>query len=511
MDQRRGLLRALLGMAALAAFALVIVWLYKAHNTIPSSSAGAAASAPRATPTLPGPPEASPPVVDTVTEAPPPTAMALPSQLGSPLATATAIPSVAPTATAGDADGPLVIEGYGDFPRMAVTAPFGDQGGLALYLVEGSSAVRVAEMPDLNFGSTTVRSVLSPSGAQLAACFYSDKVDLFNLGTGERHTVAELPGTKYAEGSLEGWARETLESVTWWDEEHVVYTKVRWMERRVEGYEGEAWLASTDGSEQQLLARGRFVRVLGVSADATELYVIRRVPGREELGIEGFGVLDLASGEVRPLWPEGSTSDLVHNDFRLVSTADGLRVSFVQYRRIFGRSEESPTIWLGDPETGEAKLIATVGEVFEGSRGYYAPFGVTFGPEPSEEIAYMNGGREGSPVTLWVTSLETGISRKLATLDASTDWITMSPLTWVGGYLVVRDGTAFSLYSLSGDLAGEIDLAREGGSATRRSAADAVVELPVPPTCTRCTATSWFDGGWSCGPFQHGHGAGVLW
>ena len=217
MSRFRNLVTTLLGLAVLAVLALVIVWLYKAQGALPASSAGAVASAPRATPTLPGPPEAGPPVVDTVTEAPPPTALALPPQLGSPLATATAIPSVAPTATAGDADGPLVMEGYGDFPRMAVIAPFGDQAGLALYLVEGSSAIRLAEMPDLNSGSTTVRSVLSPSGAQLAACFRSSskaahRVDVFDLKTGERRTIADAPATKYpiaprAAGSESRWSR----------------------------------------------------------------------------------------------------------------------------------------------------------------------------------------------------------------------------------------------------------------------------------------------------------------
>ena len=88
--------------------------------------------------------------------------------------------------------------------------------------------------------------------------------------------------------------------MTWWDEEHVVYTKVRWMERQVEGYEGEAWLAPTDGSEQQLLARGRFVRVLGVSADRARLYVTRLVPGQVAWRMEGF------AGRYRlGVWPCG--------------------------------------------------------------------------------------------------------------------------------------------------------------------------------------------------------------
>jgi|GEM_PF-3790388 len=268
-------------------------------------------------------------------------------------------------------------------------------------------------------------------------------------------------------------------------------------------YEGEAWLAPTDGSQQQLLARGRFVRVLGVSADRARLYVTRLVPGQVAWRMEGFAVVDIASGTIRPLWPAEDAPEYGYDDFRVVPRVDGeVAVSFVSRSHLVGPSMDPPVIWLGDPETGDASPVVTIGE--EGARtesfGYYAPFGVTYGPEPSGEIAYMNGGREGSPVTLWVRSLESGTARKLATLDASTYWITMSPLTWVGGYLVVRDGTAFSLYSLSGDLAGEIDLAREDGSAARRSAADAVVELPVPYVHQVHDAPQWFDGGWSCGP-----------
>ncbi len=505
MDQRRGLLRALLGMAALAAFALVIVWLYKAHNTIPSSSAGAAASAPRATPTLPGPAEAAPAVV---------TATPLPSLTESPLATPSPIAQATPTAGAGDTDGPGTAAGYGDFPRVPVVAPSWNQQGLALYLVEGASATVIVDLKEYHADSAIVHSTVSPGGSYLVLHVLdgeegTSSVHTVDLETGERWVIAGGG----ADGDDTGPAGNPWEitGAAWLDEDRLLFSRVSWPS--AEAYDaywndgvpyvvsGELWSTDVRGSEQTRLASGDLYRVVAAGDDGRSVYVTQLVPEKWEWREESLAVLDVTSGGVRAAWPAREGAVGLYYGFTAATWRDGSRrIAFVTSRGEMTSATVPPQVWLGDPDGGTAELMWTADESRAGGasdRSYVIPTQLMWSPETPDRLAVL--ARDGVQLGLWVVDRQTDEALRILDVEADAEGYASAELVaWTDRGIVMRDWARIRLLSEEGEVLGEIRLTDAAPS--RASSADAKADWPVPLVHQIYDVPEWFNGGWACGP-----------
>jgi hypothetical protein len=58
----------------------------------------------------------------------------------------------------------LVVQGYGDFPRLPVVAPGADGSTLALYLVEDDTATQLTTLEGTRAGINRADAYLSPDG-----------------------------------------------------------------------------------------------------------------------------------------------------------------------------------------------------------------------------------------------------------------------------------------------------------------------------------------------------------
>lgn len=300
-----------------------------------------------------------------------------------------------------------VVQGYGDFPRLPIVASGADGSTLTLYLVEGDRATRLVEFDGLNVGSDSVIARLSPDGEHVAILLLdswdgASTLEVVNVEDSGRLTLDQGRGDLTPE---RGAAHETISGLAWLDDRHILYSKtISPGAEETDGSQlrGEIWLTNLTGAERRRLAEAPIYRVLGASPDGEWVYCICDPQQEGYLG-DGFCALDLASGAIRLLWPradlsmQGSSSaNGAFFGFRLVTMPDGTqRVAFVgSDARSVARSEP-PDVWLGDPESGEARIIWTVsqGETFaDGWSVYDVPVDFLWSPRSEFEFAYLGDG-----------------------------------------------------------------------------------------------------------------------
>ncbi|NPV09226.1 MAG: hypothetical protein HPY83_14870 [Anaerolineae bacterium] len=397
---------------------------------------------------------------------------------------------------------PRVFEGYGEFPRIATIAPSGDEGALGLYLVDGDSARLLLDMPDLNWGAATFSSQLSPDGRHLAACFRGgdtapSQMDLFDLEAGSRTTITRGAGELQAETEPEGRAYEEVTSVAWLDDAHLLYSKVTWSASPVE--RGEVWVSSLDGENQKLLGTGYISRVLGASPDGQTIYVTRFIPGEWDWQEEGFALLDVASGQVRYLWPKEDRSTEAHYSFELVRLPDGSRkLLFATGQRVSTAVAEPPVIWVADPETEQAEqaLVVSQGRDQGKSTAYDLPRQFLWSPVSSDEFLYLADGAGLGGI--WTVDLATHTSSPVPGTESLGD-MAGRILAWAPEGIVTKDAETLRLLSETGEPIGEIVLG-DSAPLTSQGIADAKVNWPVPFIHQMNDVPEWFNGGWSCGP-----------
>lgn len=286
MNKMRNLISVLLGLLVLAALAGC------------SGQEPAYSDSPVQTPT------SQPTETATSTPTPPLTATPYPTEVP------TSVPTPLPTVEVGGGG-----QGLGNFPRLAVVAPAAGGTTLALYLTEGDQATQLLVLEGTHTNNDRIETRLSPDGQHLVYLLLKGEgasvLEVVNTRDSQGTTIAEGAGDLAPE---KGAAHEKLTSFAWMDAEHILYSVVtvgssEEHEARREATEpppvqGEIWRSSLDGREQVQLTTGFVSRVLGASPDGKRIYFLRFIPESWWLTpLEGFSVVDLASGATRNLWP----------------------------------------------------------------------------------------------------------------------------------------------------------------------------------------------------------------
>jgi hypothetical protein len=368
-----------------------------------------------------------------------------------------------------------VVQGYGDFPRLPVVAPAADGTTLALYLVKGETATQLATLEGTRTGSNRADAYLSPDGQYVVYLrtegeYMRRVLEVADTQEDRRMVIAEGAKGVHQRGA----GSETLTSVAWMDAEHILYSKVRWpsSEEREASWEaetplpveGEVWMSSVDGKEQRLLASGRIYQVLGASSEGKALYVTRLMPGHEMNREEGFALVDTESGEMTDLWPEEEQGVKRYLNFKLVVLPDGSRrLLFVTRDWGDSAATQPPVIWVGDPESGQDKVIWTIDQGKDWSKGekrgtiYDTPRNFLWSPRSEYELIYLAGDVLGG---VWHVDLETGKAEPLGQVE-SLGKTGLRLLAWASEGIVIQSQDVIWLLDEWGEVQGEIHFREE--------------------------------------------------
>jgi hypothetical protein len=109
----------------------------------------------------------------------------------------------------------LVTQGTGNFPRLPVVGPSADGTTLALYLVEGDTAVQLMTLEGTRVGTNRADAYLSPDGRYVAYLrtegqYMRPVLEVVDTKVAQRVVIAE--GLKGERGKGAAW--EELASVT---------------------------------------------------------------------------------------------------------------------------------------------------------------------------------------------------------------------------------------------------------------------------------------------------------
>ncbi len=495
MNRMRNLLTSILGLAALTALALVIVWLYRAQSVIP-----------KATVTSPVPAAGS--------AAPTPT---LPSLFDSPLPTPALLYDVSPTPEPERTPWPAVVEGSGTFPRLVVPVP-GPMGyAEALYLVEGSRARLLASL-DTVTSFRSLRPQLSPGGRQVAFVF-ADREGVSRVGMVDTHT-REYRLIDEARGELtnhKAGPTEEITSVAWIADARLAYSKIVWPGSdelaaaldRGEPWpiQDEVWSYDLDTGEKSVISSGqRVYGVLGASPDGQDLYVTRLIPDVSGDRRLGSALLHLDSGELENLWPQEEVPKETYMSIELVDLPGGSQgLAFVVVPRGEAPGSEPPVVWQGDLETLKAELIWTVtchDEPSPGSFRYVAPSRLAWSPHSARLFALQCF----APLSdeFWVVNTAEDKSDQLP-VGETPGRFAPELLAWTEeGIVIQRDGL-LQLLSPEGQLTGEMALDQKEPTSATRDITNVGVNWPVPHIHQKYDTAETFAGKLSaCGPTNGG-------
>jgi hypothetical protein len=428
-------------------------------------------------------------------------------------ATLVAMAGHLPAASATEpADAPpeqLVVEGTGDFPRVAVAAPGPDGVTLALYLVEGNKATQLATLNGSTVGTNSVQAELSPDGLHVA-CLRTvggslrPVLEVIHTETLARVTVAEGPTQAREKGAP--W--DELTSVAWMDSDNLLYVRVSWsvsvgagsasQEEMSMRADGELWVSDLDGRRQELLVAGSVYRVLGASSDTSTVYATRLIPGTEEWRDEGFAVVQRATGKMENLWPVEDGAQQRYHNFGLVNLPDGsLRVLYATSGQEQTVSTSAPVIWMGDPHTGHTDEIWVIRDGMEVSKtgvsftAYDIPGDFLWSPTSGFEFVYLADGAALGGA--WRVDLSANESHRLERAGSRL-------VEWTDRGIVAEGLRAIHLLDKVGVLGGEILLSPDLGGETRQSPPGTVVDWDVPYIHQLWDTPTGFDGHWACGP-----------
>jgi hypothetical protein len=424
-------------------------------------------------------------------------------------------PQVMPAATASGTHQELpaarVLQGSGVFPRLVVAAPGADGSTLALYMVEGDRATRVVEFEGLDVGSDSVIVRLSPDGKHVAALLLdswdgASTLEVVDVA-GAVYLALDRDARDLAPGR--GAAHEDITGLAWLDDEHILYSKMippTAEEADASRVHGEIWLTDLAGAERRRLAEAAVYRVLGASPDGKQAYFSCEPRQEGYLG-DGFCVLDVASGALRVLWPRAdfpmqgsSASNTAFFGYKLVAMPDGKqRVVFVGTDARVAARSDPPDVWLGDPESGEARIVwmASQGKTFaDGSSVYDVPVDFLWSPRSEREFVYLGDGAAFGGV--WRVDVE---SRQADNLMAGN----VGLVAWAEEGVVVQSEEAIWLLGEAGEIRGEF---RFGGERVLAPVQipNAVVNWDVPYVHQKWDTPGWWDsagwwgGNWACGP-----------
>jgi len=353
-------------------------------------------------------------------------------------------------------------QGSGNFPHMFVVAPIVDGKHLALYLVEGSIARQLLVYEDLN---TDASITCQPSAdGKYAACLIRDSKGVASVEVVDgKDPQRTLIGTGI--GSLspneKGGPSEEITSFAWLDQEHLLYSKItfpREFSRADRNWniplpplKGEVWLSNLDGKDQRLLVTAPIYRLLGASPDVQTLYVTRLLPGREDWLMQGFSLLDIATGKLENLWPSEEKSTTSLYSFKMITLPDGApRITFIGAGPPGTTSSvKPPVVWIGDPETREAKPVWKMdhGEEYtvngKTHKQYYFSGDILGSPDSASEFVYSMLGNA------WKVNIEDGEEEKLGPVYGKL-------LVWAQEGIVSQSRNVIHLLGTTGEELGEI-------------------------------------------------------
>jgi len=403
-----------------------------------------------------------------------------------------------------------IVQGTGDFPRLPVVAP-GADGTLALYMVEDDRATQVMAFEGLQAGHGSAVARLSPDGKHIALLRGGDgaSLEVVEVATADRLILDRGAGDLAPE---KGAAHERITSLAWLDDEHLLYSKVtspssaEWMASWEAGVpppiQGEVWLSDVDARERRPLASGRIHRVLGASPDGQTLYVTRFIPGREENREEGFALVDVASGEMKSLWPPEERGAERYFNFTVVALPDGTRRwLFATAQRVDTAPTQPPVIWMGDVESGQAEAIWTVDRGNDWSKGemtgtiYDIPTDYLWSPDSEREFVYLAGGVLDG---VWRVDLDAGTAEPLPAMEA-VKRTGLRLLAWTPEGIAIQNEDTLWLLDEGGEVRGEIRF-RQDTALASAELLSTVVNWDVPYIHQLYDTPAWFDGHWACGP-----------
>ena len=418
-----------------------------------------------------------------------------------------------------DGDTSYVVKGLESeidavFPHIPVVMPDEDGDTLAIFMVGGGTATRLASLEGSRVNTNHAEAQLSPDG-RFVACLRTrgdtlrPVIEVIDIKDSRKRIIAEDPIDTSNGGAGTG-SRPT--SLVWMDDQHILYSRVKWPSRMTQASRqdvgatsiaGEVWMSDLQGEEQRLVARGPLFRVLGATSRGDSLYVTYLISGRETEREEGFAVIDMASGEMTPLWPAEDGEGLHYRDFKLAILADGtIRILFVAAGRGDRTATAPPTIWSGDPDSGQAERIGVVEQgrtVAERDLTIYdLPTDILLSPSSKKKVVYLTGGMAAGGI--WQLDTETEKSTLLNAPEIrGVDGARL--LAWTPGGLVVKDRDTLRLLDENGETQGEIRFRESDKTAVASlHASTVVVDREVPYIHQRYDTPDWFDGSWACGP-----------
>jgi len=404
--------------------------------------------------------------------------------------------------------------GWGDFPRLPVVMPGVDGATLAVYIVEGDAATQLAVLEGTRADTNHAEVRLSPDG-RYVACLRAVGDDLrpvlevIDTQESQRTLIAERPVGMHDKGV----SGETLTSVAWLDDQHLLYAKVRWPDRAEQEVsweagtplpiQGEVWLSDVAGKEQRRLASGPIYRVLGAASGGNILYVTRLIPGREAEREEGFALLDVKSGEMKNLWPAEERGVREYRNFALATLPDGtLRVLFATVERADTAISQPPVIWLADPDSGQAKTIGMVEQsrtILESDLTIYdMPLNLIWSPYSEHTFIYLaNGVAVGG---VWRVDLDKETTTPLGKAET---WgrTGVQLLAWTPEGIVLQSQDTLQLLGEDGEIRGEIHFCKDDEEEPAvMQVSSVVVDWDVPHVHQIRDTSNWFDGRWACAP-----------
>lgn len=404
--------------------------------------------------------------------------------------------SVSATASHQEITPERIIQGYGNFPRLAVAGRGADGTTPALYLVEGDKARQLVLYEGLDFASY-IEAKLSSDGQHIAVLLHDGNhgfvaLELVRTDTGERLILDRFDGTEALRIGVE---TGDFTSMVWLDAEHIAYafSGMSWPKAY-----GKVWSTNLDGSEKHLLWSGPIHRILGASTDQQTLYVTRAIPMPTGWLEEGFALLNVQSGTLESLWPKEDNPAQEYKHFTLVTLPDGsLRLLFVAAKREMSLATEPPVIWLASPESRQADAVWTVtsGRALESPEGhvtfsYDLPLDLFWSPTSVHELVFL--AHASAPGGVWRVDLE---AKSVDRVPAPED-VHRRLLAWMAQGIVTQSGNSISLLDQTGAVKGEISFSESGVTTLGIQK----VNWPVPYIHQTIDVPPWFDGHWACGP-----------
>jgi hypothetical protein len=392
-----------------------------------------------------------------------------------------------------------VIKGWGEFSRTPVVAPAKDGRTLALYLVEGDQASQLLIFNNSHQNWDNVTFEVSPNGEYIAYLFRSSNIETF-IGIvdimGEQNTLIDKGAGKLDPPDVKAGPFEEITSLTWLDDQNILYTKVTWPgndEPASEEIIGEIWQSSMDGKEQQLLATAPILRIYGASSDRSKFYVTRIY--EDSWNMEGFAILDAKSQKLEYLWPAEEKPAPHYYGMRKITLADGsLKVLYTYLEQGPGTSVATspPTLWLGDPETKQSAIIWTADDhplirPTDNTTTYSAPDTLEFSPNNKNEFIYTISGN------LWHRDTTKMEDKLIGEVDVDIQ-------AWTANGIFGWDQAKSKLQLLDedGQIKGEISFTES--MSQNRSVVNPIVDWDVPHIHQIHDTSQWFDGSWACGP-----------